>query len=1031
MVPRLGLVAAAVLVIALATLPAHTNAAGPMPLSFPPPPITSNTTRFSNLLAWTPDGSRILFDKGGVIYTVTTDGTRLETLVEPDRGSYAPLGFDVSPQGDRIAYATDFYVTEETTKGVLQDKVEKFHSYQLATTHVEDSTPERLTHEGHIDFFPVFSPDGERIIYISHKRDGYSEEQHLYTMVVADGIPIQSALGTQFRVDFFPPSWSPDGRRIAFVGERNGLFTATAFGFDLQFVSETRSGGAWSPAGERLAFTKSHNKGVGVYTATGDGADVRLVARLEDSLGHWPPAWSPAGDHLLVSCSTVCVVDADTGLVTGRGELPLHGGSIGAWSPDETRIAVMMLKQPPLPNGSIVLYTMDPDGSDVRVLVRGGRALVAEHSEWQDLAAGLASCSAGFVVPNPGQNAGLVRDCKTLMRARSALAGDNPWAPTARVWGLRDQAGLVLNWGAGTPMTEWIGVTVEDVRGPDILFGKGEYALNFPETTSWPLLGLMPPWFFGWLAEIIYPPLPRVTVIDFYPRSVRGDSSNNTLFVGTVPSELGDLTYLTSLNLSNTGRPRQRSAKGEIPPELSKLWWLQSLDLRGLSLSGAIPTEMGELENLQYLDLSGNGLSGNIPPGLGQLDGLRHLDLGGNELSGNIPSLLGDLPHLHTLTLTGNQLNGSIPPELGKLDSLLNLNMRGNRLSGTVPPALGDLENLEYLDLASNALTGIIPSSLGRFKYLKELWLSSNQLTGRVPWQLAAIPTLESLHLNDNQLECLPMELRYKEYDRLDAQRETCTATDYSFAVSELSDVGDAFGAVYVTEREGTAYSILSGNEDGRFSIDRESGVLTVANTLNADETSSYVLSVEGEDATGVVSAAAVHIMVESRLEPCQRGIAVPDPQENPGLVNDCALLLEAKQEARNETDSYYIDWIGWSPAVPMTQWKGIGLDGSPSRVATLDLSADGLNMDVMSYWALSSLGIAPPPQLGGLTALWGLNLRGFGMKGDFPAEWGGLHSLTALFVWGNSFGGCIPLTLENVERSDLRNLGLPYCGGE
>ena len=115
-------------------------------------------------------------------------------------------------------------------------------------------------------------------------------------------------------------------------------------------------------------------------------------------------------------------------------------------------------------------------------------------------------------------------------------------------------------------MTEWIGVTVEDVRGPDILFGKGEYALNFPETTSWALLGLMPPWFFGWLAEIIYPPLPRVTVIDFNPRSVRGDSSNYTLFVGTVPSELGDLTYLTSLNLFNTGRLRQRSAKGRNPP---------------------------------------------------------------------------------------------------------------------------------------------------------------------------------------------------------------------------------------------------------------------------------------------------------------------------------------------------------------------------------------------------------------------------------------------------------------------------------
>ena len=227
MVPRLGLVAAAVLVIALATLPAHTNAAGPMPLSFPPPPITSNTTRFSNLLAWTPDGSWIVFDKGGALYSVTANGSRLEKLVEPFGRRGEPLGFDVSPQGDRIVYATEAYVTEETIMGVLQDRVNEFHSHQLATISVSDSAPARLTHEGHIDFFPVFSPDGERIAYISQKVWHKPQVRHLYTMDVADGIPIQSALGTQFRVDFFPPSWSPDGRRIAFVGERNGLFTAT------------------------------------------------------------------------------------------------------------------------------------------------------------------------------------------------------------------------------------------------------------------------------------------------------------------------------------------------------------------------------------------------------------------------------------------------------------------------------------------------------------------------------------------------------------------------------------------------------------------------------------------------------------------------------------------------------------------------------------------------------------------------------------------------------------------------------------
>ena len=54
-----------------------------------------------------------------------------------------------------------------------------------------------------------------------------------------------------------------------------------------------------------------------------------------------------------------------------------------------------------------------------------------------------------------------------------------------------------------------------------------------------------------------------------------------------------------------------------IPPELGSLTMLQELDLSDNHLSGVIPPKLGSLANLQRLSLDNNQLSGVIPPELG------------------------------------------------------------------------------------------------------------------------------------------------------------------------------------------------------------------------------------------------------------------------------------------------------------------------------------------------------------------------------------------------------------------------------
>ena len=131
---------------------------------------------------------------------------------------------------------------------------------------------------------------------------------------------------------------------------------------------------------------------------------------------------------------------------------------------------------------------------------------------------------------------------------------------------------------------------------------------------------------------------------------------------------------------------------------------VHELRLPESGLTGTLPPELGKLSELRALDLSNwgygnnvttpNGLTGVIPPELAQLTKLELLNLHNNYLSGEIPAGLGNLTSLYVLTLQGNYLTGTIPPELGNMTSLRNLQLHWNYLTENIPPELGNLTNL-------------------------------------------------------------------------------------------------------------------------------------------------------------------------------------------------------------------------------------------------------------------------------------------------------------------------------------------------
>ena len=152
------------------------------------------------------------------------------------------------------------------------------------------------------------------------------------------------------------------------------------------------------------------------------------------------------------------------------------------------------------------------------------------------------------------------------------------------------------------------------------------------------------------------------------------------------------------------------------------------------------------------IELGYNNLKGRLPPELALMDRLETLRLIGNGLTGPIPPELARLDRLATLDLSVNLLTGPIPPELGRLASLSVLDLSANRLTGSVPPELGRLGRLSVLDLRLNRLHGSLPSELWNLRSLERLLLSSNQFTGPVPPELGRLADLSVLNLSVNGL---------------------------------------------------------------------------------------------------------------------------------------------------------------------------------------------------------------------------------------------------------------------------------------
>ena len=185
----------------------------------------------------------------------------------------------------RITFVSDR--DSESALGLVENRQTK----EVYIADYDGANAQRVTVSRSLNVAPTWSVDGRAIAYTSW-RNGPPDIliSHIY-----EG-RLESPLGGTDEVHNWLPSYSPDGRYIAFTSNRDGnpdVYISRTDGTDLRRLTNhpgIDTSPTWSPLGLQIAFTSNRTGSPQIYVVGVDGTGLRRIT-FESYCDR--PTWSP------------------------------------------------------------------------------------------------------------------------------------------------------------------------------------------------------------------------------------------------------------------------------------------------------------------------------------------------------------------------------------------------------------------------------------------------------------------------------------------------------------------------------------------------------------------------------------------------------------------------------------------------------------------------------------------------------------------------------------------------------------------
>ncbi len=232
---------------------------------------------------------------------------------------------------------------------VAIDESDGDREFQLIVADADGHDPQSILSSSEPLLSPAWSPDRERIAYVSFEE----RRSEIFVQNIRTGERDRIA---SFRGLNSAPAWSPDGNRLAVTLSRDGQ--TDIYSLDVETGETTRltdhhaidTEAAWGPDGDHLYFTSDRGGSPQIYRADADGGNVQRIT-YEGNYNASPDI-SPDGERLAM------VHRGDNGFQIAVLDLGSERFRIMSEGPHDESPSFA-------PNGAMVVYATRQNGTGV------------------------------------------------------------------------------------------------------------------------------------------------------------------------------------------------------------------------------------------------------------------------------------------------------------------------------------------------------------------------------------------------------------------------------------------------------------------------------------------------------------------------------------------------------------------------------------------------------------------------------------------------------------------------------------------